>query len=179
MAAGYTEEEAASIANSNMQSWDGGKEILGGAAAAGGLYALAKKGQERLRGANSPSTTSAAPKNTNTATGINNSSSSVMESSLNSSDSIVSQAAHTIKGAEQDLATLREKGAAQHYRELIAKPLAEKGHTSLANKLLSGADMTAEDFKKAGIDPSKLGLERFPNYEEYLMVNFINHLVIH
>jgi hypothetical protein len=151
-----TEEEAEAAASEMVMGWDGAKEFGTGVsliASGFGLDRLYQRFAGNNRERNMPNANSA-----NGAANPNNSN-KLMESSLKSNDPIVQQAARESKGAMQNLEYLQEKGAGNLYREKVAQKLDNMGDKNLANKVLSGSNVTAGEFTKAGVKPSYFGLQ--------------------
>jgi hypothetical protein len=136
-----------------VMGYDGWKELIGASAVAGGSYKLLKRSTKTP-----PSINAGTPK-TNAPAANPNNSNKLMESSLKSNDPIVQQAARESKGAMQNLEYLQEKGAGNLYREKVAQKLDNMGDKNLANKVLSGSNVTAGEFTKAGVKPSYFGLQ--------------------
>jgi hypothetical protein len=151
-----TEEEAEAAASEMVMGYDGTKEFAAGAATVASFFGL-RGVYERLK-ANPPSHQ---PNSANAGkiNAPNNSNKLTEESLKHSNDPIVQQAARESKGAMQNLEYLQEKGAGNLYREEVAKKLEGMGHKNLANKVLSGSNVTAEEFTKAGVKPSYFGLQ--------------------
>nr|WP_255417868.1 hypothetical protein [Sulfuricurvum sp. IAE1] len=156
VAAGYSEEEAAAMANSTMEGWDASKEFIGGAAALAGGFG-ARSIYERLK-ANPPSHH---PTMAN-ATGASNPSQKnrFMDSSLTSNgNNIITNAENLHNSAVAELKGVQDLGAAGIGRQETAARLAKEGAIDLANKVLSGANVTGRDFEKAGLDPKDFNLK--------------------
>lgn len=155
-----SEEEADEKASDIIMGYDGSKEVKAGIATLAGFVGYGAW-KDYL---SSKAATARPTRKATTAVGtapianpIN--SNKLMESSLKSNDPIIRQAAQESKSAIQEVSTLSEKGAGTLYRENVAQKLADSGHKGLANRVLSGANVTAEEFAKAGVKPSDFGLE--------------------